>query len=38
MNALPLERLGEHRQRLRLFKRRERLEALLQAAATKGAS
>jgi DNA replication protein DnaC len=38
MNALQLERLGEHLQRLRLFKSRERLEALLQTAATKEAS
>jgi DNA replication protein DnaC len=33
MNALQLERLGEHMTRLRLFKSRERLEALLQEAA-----
>jgi hypothetical protein len=30
MNALPIERLGAHLQRLRLLKSRERLEALLQ--------
>ena len=35
MNAGQLERLGEHLQRLRLFKSRERLEALLQEAASK---
>jgi DNA replication protein DnaC len=35
MNAAQLERLGEHLQRLRLFKSRERLEALLQEAATR---
>lgn len=35
MNAAQLERLGEHLQRLRLFKSRERLEALLQEAAAK---
>lgn len=35
MNAAQLERLGEHMQRLRLFKSRERLEALLQEAANK---
>jgi DNA replication protein DnaC len=35
MNAVQLERLGEHLQRLRLFKSRERLEALLQEAAAK---
>jgi DNA replication protein DnaC len=34
MNAVQLERLSEHLQRLRLFKSRERLEALLQQAAT----
>ena len=33
MNAVQLERLGEHMTRLRLFKSRERLEALLQEAA-----
>lgn len=38
MNALQLERLGAHLQRLRLFKSRERLEALLHEAATKEAS
>lgn len=32
MNAAQLERLAEHLQRLRLFKRRERLEARLQEA------
>ena len=35
MNAAQLERLGEHLNRLRLFKSRERLEALLQEAASK---
>jgi len=35
MNAAQLERLGEYLQRLRLFKSRERLEALLQEAAAK---
>ncbi len=35
MNAPKLERLHEHLQRLRLFKSRERLEALLQDATTK---
>ncbi|MGH9576448.1 MAG: hypothetical protein ACRD3R_03340, partial [Terriglobales bacterium] len=35
MNATQLERLGEHMVRLRLFKSRERLEALLQEAAAK---
>jgi DNA replication protein DnaC len=35
MNAAQLERVSEHLQRLRLFKSRERLEALLQQAATK---
>jgi DNA replication protein DnaC len=35
MNAPQLERLHEHLQRLRLFKSRERLEALLQDATTK---
>jgi DNA replication protein DnaC len=35
MNAVQLERLGEHLQRLRLFKCHERLEALLQEAAAK---
>src|SRR5689334_8985369 len=35
MNAGQLERLGEHLLKLRLFKSRERLEALLQDAATK---
>jgi len=35
MKAAPLERLDEHLQRLRLFKSRERLEALLQDATTK---
>ena len=35
MNAAQLERLHEHLQRLRLFKSRERLEALLQEAAAK---
>jgi hypothetical protein len=34
MSAAPLERLQEHLQRLRLFKVRERLEALLQDATT----
>ncbi len=34
MTPAQLERLGEHLQRLRLFKSRERLEALLQEAAT----
>ena len=38
MNALQLERLGEQMQRLRLFKSRERLEALLQEAAAKEAN
>jgi DNA replication protein DnaC len=33
MNAAQLERLGDHMTRLRLFKSRERLEALLQEAA-----
>ena len=33
MNAAQLERLSEHLLKLRLFKSRERLEALLQAAA-----
>jgi DNA replication protein DnaC len=33
MSPVQLERLGEHLQRLRLFKSRERLEALLQQAA-----
>ena len=33
MNPVQLERLGEHMTRLRLFKSRERLEALLQEAA-----
>ena len=33
MSPAQLERLGEHLQRLRLFKSRERLEALLQQAA-----
>jgi ABC-type phosphate transport system auxiliary subunit len=32
MNAGQLERLSEHLQRLRLFKSRERLDALLQEA------
>jgi DNA replication protein DnaC len=35
MMAAQLERLQEHLQRLRLFKSRERLEALLQDATTK---
>ena len=35
MSAAQLERLQEHLQRLRLFKSRERLEALLQDATTK---
>jgi DNA replication protein DnaC len=35
MNAAQYERLGEQLQRLRLFKSRERLEALLQEATTK---
>ena len=35
MKAAQLERLHEHLQRLRLFKSRERLEALLQEATTK---
>jgi DNA replication protein DnaC len=35
MNAAQMERLGEHLQRLRLFKSRERLEALLQDATAK---
>ena len=35
MNATQLERLGEHMVRLRLFKSRERIEALLQYAAEK---
>jgi DNA replication protein DnaC len=35
MNAAQLERLGEHMTRLRLFKGRERLEALLQEAASR---
>jgi len=35
MNPVQLERLGEHLQRLRLFKSRERLEALLQEATSK---
>ncbi|MFQ5520336.1 MAG: IS21-like element helper ATPase IstB [Candidatus Methylomirabilia bacterium] len=35
MSAAQLERLGEHLQRLRLFKSRERLEALLQEATAK---
>jgi DNA replication protein DnaC len=35
MNAAQLERLGEQLTRLRLFKSRERLEALLQEAATR---
>src|SRR6266511_440120 len=34
MSPAQLERLGEHLQRLRLFKSRERLEALLQEAAS----
>src|SRR5262252_10712287 len=38
MTAAQLERLQEHMQRLRLFKSRERLEALLQEATTKDAS
>ena len=37
MNAAQLERLQEHLQRLRLFKSRERLEALLQDATAKEA-
>src|SRR5688572_32782083 len=35
MNSAQLERLGEHLMKLRLFKSRERLEALLQQAAEK---
>jgi hypothetical protein len=35
MTAAQLERLQEHLQRLRLFKSRDRLEALLQDATTK---
>lgn len=35
MNPVQLERLGEHLLKLRLFKSRERLEALLQDAATR---
>lgn len=35
MNPAQLERLGEHLHRLRLFKSQERLEALLQEAATR---
>jgi hypothetical protein len=35
MNPAQLERLGEHLLKLRLFKSRERLEALLQEAAAK---
>src|SRR5216117_4275371 len=38
MTAAQLERLQEHLQRLRLFKSRERLEALLQDATTKECS
>jgi DNA replication protein DnaC len=38
MSAAQLERLQEQMQRLRLFKSRERLEALLQDATTKEAS
>ena len=38
MSAVQLERLQEQMQRLRLFKSRERLEALLQEATTKEAS
>ena len=38
MTAGQLERLQEHLQRLRLFKSRERLEALLQDATAKEAS
>ena len=38
MSAAQLERLQEHLQRLRLFKSRERLEALLQEATAKEAS
>jgi DNA replication protein DnaC len=38
MNALPIERLGAHLQRLRLLKSRERLEALLHGAVAKEAS
>lgn len=38
MNAVPLERLGEHLQRLRLFKSHERLEALLQEASRRSVS
>lgn len=38
MNAAQLERLGEHMTRLRLFKSRERLEALLQEAASREVS
>ena len=37
MSAAQLERLQEQMQRLRLFKGRERLEALLQDATTKEA-
>ncbi|MBI3041799.1 MAG: ATP-binding protein [Betaproteobacteria bacterium] len=38
MNPAQLERLGDHMTRLRLFKSRERLEALLQEAASREAS
>ena len=38
MSAAQLERLQEHLQRLRLFKSRERLEALLQEATAKEVS
>lgn len=38
MNAAQLERLGDHMTRLRLFKSRERLEALLQEAASREVS
>src|SRR6266478_10048056 len=38
MSAAQIERLQEHLQRLRLFKSRERLEALLQDATTKECS
>ena len=38
MSAVQLEQLREHMQRLRLFKSRERREALLQEATTKVAS
>ena len=38
MSAAQLERLQEHMQRLRLFKSRDRLEALLQEATANEAS